>query len=315
MELGLTQIRKMAEKKAALYALRGSEYVAKVALALAYKGVPFEYQFADFSRKDRAKYFPRRSPEAKHAYVHLPVVKFGNGDVVVESSDILKYLDDNFSEAQPEKIYPEGKEDEVRALEKRMAGTLYFGGMMLTGEDETHFKNSVGKGATEFAPPVVKTIVSVPPFRGLFLKAAHKVFRGQQRQKLESEAPQFKNWIGINYDDLKAEVMKEYAVMNSYLAESSTPFFFDSKGPTAADFMLHAVMHRLGGDNFGAFPPVLGNYKEVFGDYPSLVEHFEILNSNKWVANNVTYKYTDTAGKQADRTPLGVPVNPEKCPE
>jgi len=305
---------------AQLHSIRGSEYGTKIALALAAKGVDFEFHAASLSRKERGKYFPRKTEDAKAAYIHVPVVRFASGDVVVESADINSYLDEKFPDVGSP-IYPNGKKEQIRELEDRMGGKLYFGGQMLSTQDFDYFMKGMAFAVYEALGTAGTVLKRLGPVKRAALKAIWKSkLKPRPREKLRHEGSEFVGWLDMDYESVKAEVFDEYKEMDSLLKESSTTFFFDCEGPTAADLFLHALMRRISGDGMGYFPGCFGEPKDAFNGFPSLIEHYATMASDSWVPVNaqghkVPYRYDSIKMvNPGDDTPLGVPINAEKCP-
>lgn len=318
----------LRDEMAVIYGLPGSEHVTKIVMAFAAKGLPFVLQKVHTTRSERARYMPRKTAESDAAYPYFPVVRFANGDVVVNSMDICLYLDKTYPDRPL--LFPPDQIERVKELDTQISeGLLYQGAIYLNVESKEVFEKFAEKKMLPALLPngCFRFLYKLPGCHSIILNESYKQFYSNEsaHKKWTTELDQetAKEWLKLKYAGVTEEILKEYRKFDDYLAESSTPFFCDSETPTAADLMLYSLATRIGGTNLGLCDPQLGPYYDVFYDCPALLEQIKAIEKEDWVLNDegtrdgglIPYKWADIRTFSARRIkPLGVPVNPERCP-
>lgn len=313
---------------AIIYGLVGAEHVCKLMMCFAAKGVPFVLQKVHNHRSERAKYMPRKTLESDKAYPYFPVVRFPNGEVVVETSDICLYLDKHYPDRPM--LYPEDMKTELLNIDKQISnGLLYQGSLYLACESREVFeKFTERKFLPKFLPNIfLRVLYKIPGFHQIILNEAYKSWyrnEGTHNKWVKEMNPDIaKRWLTMSYTEVTENVIEEYGKYDEMLAASSTPYFLNSEHPTAPDFMLYSLYTRIGGTNLGLCDPYIGPYEEVFSSYPALLKHADALESGVWARDpegyfdlpRVPYKWSEVKTFTAKRLkPLGIPTNPERCP-
>ena len=318
----------LRDELAVVYGLPGSEHVTKVVMAFAVKGLPFVLQKVHTTRSERARYMPRKDLEAKNAYPYFPVVRFANGDVVVNSLDICIYLDKHYPDRPL--LLTSDQADEVKQLDEQISeGLLYQGAIYLNVESKEVFQKFAEKKMLPALLPngCFRFLYKLPGCHRFILNQSYKEFYSNEsaHKKWTTELNQdtAKEWLKLRYAEVTEKILTEYRKYDDILAQSSTPFFCDSETPTSADLMLYSLATRIGGTNLGLCEPQIGPYYDVFYDCQNLLEQIKAIEKEDWVLNDegtrdgglIQFKWSQIRTFGAKRLkPLGVPVNPERCP-
>ena len=215
-----------------LYVLPGSQFVSKVLTALDALEFPYRVVEVQTSRM-------KDDLEPPHS---VPQMKWKDGSLITDSSDILKALDQDGSGAF--KLYPEGKAAEVEELEQQIGTVLNAHVLYFTWWVEEGYKASYERKIRE---QVLFPALFMPGdqvtgrMRGSYRKKARAVVGEELIPPGREPGPD-------EEANMKASLLKEVRTFEACFSSEGQPFLFPGATPTAADFALYGILERLVGD-------------------------------------------------------------------
>lgn len=231
-----------AAEHVTIHAIPGSQYVAKVLLALDAFDVPHRVAFVPVKRSSR------RLPGGG---VHVPVLECGE-EAVADSTAILRWLDDR----RGTRCFPAGPlGDAVSAASERIsegfisAAVLYYNWI-----DPTGHRRSVRAALVKRVPWYLRCcagfLVDVA-VRGTRAELSDQaVQRAARDESVGSVAAARALFAPGNEPEVRAKLVRELSWLQSLLKNPEDPergYLFGGDEPTAADFSAFALVERLVG--------------------------------------------------------------------
>lgn len=245
---------KADDKIIIIYALPGSQFVAKVLTALDQRKIPHYVQFVPLDVVKRKKMMP----SGGHLVPEMTVEGAGIEDrlIVKDSEVILHWIDDNYKTG----LFPTEQASELskRASDKTLAAMVWYYNWV----DDDGYKNSMLKTITE---------MTFPSWMSVFCFTTRLVdyFLAKERIELRD---QVKETLGLEdsvLDDkarMREILVEELKYFQSFLVADGTqqPYLLPGDQPTAADFSVYAQMERLvGGPKTASDIPIYPSIQEL----------------------------------------------------
>jgi glutathione S-transferase len=242
-----------------LYAIEGSQFVAKAMLALDATGTPYEVLFVNvISRAARVKQLPTDGPLVPQVEIPQMVsVAAGNEQLIyrplAESGAILQAIDEYQASSPAGKLYPTNqiRDADVDISGKINAFVLYFNHVSEAG------------WARSIRSVIVRNLPLGPLNALIPLRLLYRPVVNSMREKVSASLPN----IELNDDAMTEALIAALATYNESLTgESTAPFLFGYTYPTAADCALHAMISRFVGTMGDAnLPPALPDLFKTAG--------------------------------------------------
>ncbi len=236
-----------------LYIIVGSQFAAKVIVALDALGVPYKVVECHPMKLKQSLVPPHTIPQMRW-----------RGAMLTDSADILAAIDRDFAGA-PYKLYPPSQKAAIVELESYAGSTLnafvfYFAWWVDEGfvasyerkmlEDSIPFWSSILPLA--LSRRLLNMIVDTGRLRGYWRKRARTTLG-------EELIPQGREPAADELPRMKAALLDAFRKLDAYFQTADQRHICATEQPSAADFALYGILERLVGNegdgNMGAVTP------------------------------------------------------------
>jgi glutathione S-transferase len=272
-------------RKWRLYAIEGSQFVAKAMLALDATDTPYQVMFVNvINRAARVKQLPTDGPLVPQ--VEIPQVvrgAAGNEQVtyrpLAESTEILQAIDEYHAPAlSAGKLYPTSqiRDADTDISDKINAFVLYFNHVSEAG------------WARSIRSAIVRNLPLGPLNNLIPLRLLYRPVLNSMREKVSKSLPN----VELSDAAMTEALISALAPYNESLTgDSATPFLFGYKYPTAADCALHAMVSRFVGTMGDAnLPPALPDLFTTAGTRLEKLEKWQIAMAERYPLQWRRYK-------------------------
>ena len=219
-----------------LYAMVGSQYVAKVLAALDACAVPYRVVEVDILKLKQALQPPHTVPQM-----------WWKGELITDSADILNAIDRDVPNA-PFKLYPPAKKAAVEELEQH-AGTIlnayiiYFTWWVQEGFEASYEKKMFDR-YWPLPSFLSKILISMAFDVGRLRGSMRKRVRGTLGEAL---IPPGRDPAPDEQPNMRASLVEQLKTLEGKLADDAQQYLCGTDAPTAADFAVYGMLERLVG--------------------------------------------------------------------